>query len=241
MMLMYGTTIFTVLVAAERPRDPRLWWAPWLFPGQHASAAGLATSGALTHWFRDQLARELDPADAMAALAAEAATSPPGARGLVFLPYFSGERTPIHDPHAKGLWFGLNLTHQRADLYRALLEGVGLGTRHLLEAYVEAGLSPASIHAVGGGVNNKVWLQATSDITGRAQTTRASNLGAAYGDAFLAALALGDVDANCVERWNPPDARVSPNAELGSLYDRSYAIFRELYARNRDLMTQLDA
>ena len=104
MMLMYGSTIFTVLIAAARARDPRLWWAPWLFPGQHASLAGLATSGALTHWFRDQLAPDLNPADAMAALAAEAAGSPPGARGLVFLPYFpgSGRRSMIRTPRACG-------------------------------------------------------------------------------------------------------------------------------------------
>ena len=237
MMLMYGSTVFTVQVAAARARDARLWWAPWLFPGQHAALAGLATSGSLTHWFRDQLASELD----IAALAAEAAASPPGARGLVFLPYFSGERTPIHDPEAKGVWFGLNLTHTRADLYRALLEGVGFGARHVLETYAEAGLSPASIHAVGGGVRNKVWLQATSDITGREQATLKSNLGAAYGDAFLAALALGDVAANAIESWNPRDAVILPRAELAPLYDRRYAIFRELYARNRDLMAQLDA
>ncbi len=237
MMLMYGTTIFTVLVAASRARDARLWWAPWLFPGQHAALAGLATSGALTHWFRDQLA----PEGNMSALAAEATTSPPGARGLVFLPYFSGERTPIYDPQAKGLWFGLNLTHTRADLYRALLEGIGFATRHVLETYAEAGLAPASIFAVGGGVRNKVWLQATSDIIEREQTSLKSNLGAAYGDAFLAALALGDVNANEIGRWNPPEARILPNADLGPLYDRRYAIFRELYVRNRDLMAQLDA
>ena len=142
MMMMYGSTVFTVLIAASRARDPRLWWAPWLFPGQHATLAGLATSGALTHWFREQLAPELDASGAMAALAAEAASSPPGARGLVFLPYFSGERTPIHDPSAKGMWFGLNLTHRRADLYRALLEGIAFGARHVLETYEDAGLSP---------------------------------------------------------------------------------------------------
>lgn len=241
MMLMYGSTIFTVLVAAARARDPKLWWAPWLFPGQHASLAGLATSGALTHWFRDQLARELDPASAMATLAAESAGSPPGARGLLFLPYFSGERTPIHDPRAKGMWFGLNLTHKRADLYRALLEGIGFATRHVLETYRDAGLSPASIRAVGGGIRNKVWLQSASDITGQEQATLKSNFGACYGDAFLAALAVGDVEANAIERWNPQEARVLPNAELAALYDRRYGIFRELYERNRDLMARLDA
>ncbi len=240
MMLMYGSTIFTVLVADARARDPRLWWAPWLFPGQHASLAGLATSGTLTHWFRDQFARELDPASAMAALAAEAAASPPGARGIVFLPYFSGERTPIHDPHAKGMWFGLNLTHERADLNRALLEGIGFGTRHVLETYRDAGLAPSAIHVVGGGVNNKVWLQATSDISGQAQVTLKSNRGASYGDAFLAALAIGDVAASDISRWNPSTAQVLPNVQLRPLYDRQYAVFRELYARNRDLMARLD-
>ena len=69
--------------------------------------AGLATSGTLTHWFRENFARDLDPATAMATLAKEAEASPPGANGLVVLPYFSGERTPIHDPHAKGVLFGL--------------------------------------------------------------------------------------------------------------------------------------
>ena len=240
MMLMYGSTVFTVRVASSRARDPRLWWAPWLFPGQHVSLAGLATSGALTHWFRNQLAVELDSSHAMASLAAEAAASPPGANGLVFLPYFSGERTPLHDPHAKGMWFGLNLTHTRADLYRALLEGVGFATRHVLETYRDAGLAPEAIHAVGGGVRNDVWLQATSDISGRAQTTLSSNLGACYGDAFLAALALGDVEASDIDRWNPPQTRVTPRAELRPLYDRRYFVFRELYARNRDLMAQLD-
>src|SRR4029450_10171696 len=97
MMVMSGSPIFTILLGDPRLRDPRLWWAPWLMPGQHAALAGLATSGTLSHWVRDQFARELDPAAAIPALVAEAEQSPPGARGLVLLPYFSGERTPIHD------------------------------------------------------------------------------------------------------------------------------------------------
>ena len=87
--------------------------------------AGLATSGTLTHWFRDQLARDAD----FATLAAEAADCPPGRAGLIVLPHFSGERTPIHDPQAKGAIFGLDLTHTRGDLYRAALEGIACATR----------------------------------------------------------------------------------------------------------------
>jgi hypothetical protein len=100
---------------------------------------GLATSGTLTHWFRDNAARELDPAQAFARLAREAEASPPGSKGLVVLPYFSGERTPIHDPHAKGVLFGLNLTHNRGDIYRAFLEGIAYGTNHIFETYPDAG------------------------------------------------------------------------------------------------------
>src|ERR1700760_521639 len=152
LMLMYGSTIFTIRVGSEFIKDPRLWHAPWLFAGQYASMAGLATRGTLTHWFADQLARDLRPEAAMAALAAEGETSPPGARGLVFLPYFSGERTPIHDPNARGALFGLNLLHTRADIYRALLEGIAYGTNHVIDAYIEAGQTPHSIYAVGGGL-----------------------------------------------------------------------------------------
>ncbi len=90
------------------------------FSGPTRLDGGLATSGTLTHWLRETLARELDPARAMEVLAAEASASPPGAKGLVMLPYFSGERTPIHDTHAKGVIFGLDLTHTRGDLFRAV-------------------------------------------------------------------------------------------------------------------------
>ena len=120
MMMMYGSTIFIIQVTAQPVHDARLWYAPWLFPGTHASMAGLATSGTLTHWFRDQLARDTD----FPTLVAEAQESPKGAKGLLCLPYFSGERTPIHDPHARGAFFGLNLTHTRADMFRAVVEGI---------------------------------------------------------------------------------------------------------------------
>ena len=143
-MLMYGSTIFAIRVGSERVRDPRLWHAPWLFAGQRACMAGLATSGTLTHWFADQLARDLSPEAAMAALAAEAQASPPGANGLIFLPYFSGERTPIHDPNAKGAIVGLTLAHTRADMYRALLEGIAFATHHIFDTYAEAGAPPST-------------------------------------------------------------------------------------------------
>jgi sugar (pentulose or hexulose) kinase len=135
---------------------------------------------------------------------------PPGAKGLVFLPYFAGDRTPIHDPHAKGMLFGLNLTHTRADIYRALLEGIACGTNHVMEIYLEAGQDPRAILAVGGGTKNRVWAQATSDVSGRTQIVREKTVGASYGDAFLAALAVGDVKPETIRAWNPVATEFTP-------------------------------
>jgi xylulokinase len=239
MMVMYGSTIFTIMLSKNRIEDARLWYAPWLFPGEHASMAGLATSGTLTHWFRDQAARDLDRDIAFATLAREAEASPPGANGLVMLPYFSGERTPIHDPDAKGMIFGLNLTHRRGDLYRALLEGIACGTNHIIETYRDIGEIPKRLLAVGGGVRNPVWSQATSDVSGMTQMVCAKTVGASYGDAFLAALGVGDVRKRDILDWNPEEKRILPQRRNRAVYDRQYRIFKELYARNRDLMAEL--
>lgn len=237
MMMMYGSTIFIILRTANRVADPRLWYAPWLFENEHASMAGLATSGTLTHWFRDQIAKDLDPDQAFTQLALEASDSPAGAKGLLMLPYFSGERTPIHDIHAKGTIFGLNLTHTRGDIYRALLEGIAHGTRHVTETFAEVGHSPARVLAVGGGTKNNLWLQATSDITGLNQVVCEQTIGASYGDAFLAAMSVGAVVRSDIARWNPPKKNV--DAVPDPIYDKSYSLFRKLYEQTKDIAREL--
>jgi xylulokinase len=239
MLLMYGSTIFIIEITPVRVPDARLWYAPWFFPGQHAAMSGLATSGTLSHWFREQFARELDPETAVISLAQEAEGSPPGANGLVLLPYFSGERTPIHDTEAKGMLFGLDLTHTRGDIYRAVFEGIAFGTHHVFETYADAGQPPKAILSAGGGTKNRVWAQATSDVSGRTQIVREKTVGASYGDAFIAALAIGDVQREDIRRWNPVAREIVPNADLAGLYERRYRVFRELYERNKDLMREL--
>lgn len=229
MMLMYGSTIFIIEVTADRVRDPRLWYAPWLTPGLHASMAGLATSGTLVRWFRDELA----PGASWEELVAAAQTSPPGAKGLLCLPYFSGERTPIHDPDARGAFFGLDLTHTRADLFRAVLEGIAAGTAHVLDTYREVGAAPSAVYAVGGGTRNPVWLQATSDLGGVAQVVRERTIGASFGDAFLASVAVGAADPDAIDRWNPVARTVDP-ADVPA-YARQYPIWKELHLRTSDL------
>lgn len=239
MMMMYGSTIFIIQVTDVPVRDPRLWYAPWLVPGQHASMAGLATSGTLTHWFRDQFARELSRQEAFPALAEEAAASPPGANGLIMLPYFSGERTPIHDPRAKGAFFGLNLTHTRGDMYRALIEGIAMGTAHVIETYRDLDAAPDRILAVGGGTKNALWLQATSDFGGVPQIVSEKTVGASYGDALIAAIAAGVADLDDISAWNPAIEKVEPRR--GEVHERHYALFRRLYEQTKDIAAALGA
>lgn len=239
MMIMYGSTIFIIMPTDERVSDPRLWYAPWLFEGQHTCMAGLSTSGTLTHWFRDQFAKELSREDAFPILAEEAASSPPGANGLVMLPYFSGERTPIHDPFAKGTLTGLNLTHTRGDIYRAMLEGIALGTGHVIETYREADAAPDRLFAVGGGTKNTVWLQATSDVAVMPQTLRKNAFGASYGNAFLAAVAVGKARLEDIETWNPVVDDVQSDQEVRDLYAERLRQFKTLYENNKSLMRDL--
>lgn len=227
LMMMYGSTIFIIQVTDGRVNDPRLWYAPWLSEGTHASMAGLATSGTLTHWFRDSFARDLPKDGAFTILAREAAQSPAGANGLLCLPYFSGERTPIHDPKAKGAIFGLNLTHSRGDIYRAMIEGIAMGTAHVIETYREIGQAPRRILAVGGGTKNALWLQATSDFSDVTQIVTETTMGASYGDAFLAACAIGAAKYDDIDRWNPAGKVISP--ERGPIHARHYKLFRKLY------------
>lgn len=233
MMLMMGSTIFIIQVTAERIRDPRLWYAPWLTPGSHASMAGAATSGTLTHWFRDHFAQELPADTAFATLAEEAKATPPGAGGLLFLPYFSGERTPIHDPLAKGALFGMNLKHGRGAVYRAVLEGIAMGTAHVIDTFRNIGAAPSRVLAVGGGTQNAVWLQATSDISGLTQIVSEKTIGASYGDAFLAAQAVGLATPEDIASWNPASREITP--EKNEVYARRYPLFLRLYEQTKDI------
>jgi len=248
MMLMYGTTIFMYAVQAEPKMDRRLWAAPYVFPGTSSMAAGMSTGGALTRWFRDQFAADLTAAEsasgagAYAQLAQAAEQVPPGADGLVALPYFSGERTPINDPRARGVVFGLTLSHTRAHVFRALLEGVAYGIRHNLEVMDEIGARPREVIAVGGGTQNPLWLQIVSDVCNVPQTVPKITLGAAYGDAFLAGLGAGAFASyQDIRGWTRAARTVVPNPDHAAGYRRSFELYLDLYRTNKSLMHRLTA
>lgn len=236
-MVMYGTTAFFILRTPQPVMQPGMWSLPGAFPEEQTLAAGMATSGAVTRWFRDQFASDLRDQDAYGVLFEQASSVPAGARGLLALPYFSGERTPINDPDARGVIAGLTLTHSRADIYRALLECVAYGIRHNLEAMTSSAQRLERVVAVGGGTKTSTWLQIVSDVTGLVQDVPEVTIGASYGDAYLAGIAAGVVDADV--RWERVGERIRPDEEHRQVYDRGFRRYRALYEATRDLVHEL--
>ena len=240
MMVMYGTTAFFVQVIAEPVASPRLWGGVWL-DGTHAVlTGGMSTTGAITEWLRRELT-DIDDADtAFGQLFEEADRSRPGANGLLVLPYFSGERTPINEPQARGVIVGLSLNSTRGDMLRAVLEATGLGVRHHVEAMAEAGAAPNRLVAIGGGSRSRTWLQAVSDITGIAQDLPRETVGAAYGDALLAAVGTGAMESLDAAAASMQVAeRIEPDPALADFYDRRFAAYRELFNATRPVVLSL--
>lgn len=222
LMLMYGTTMFLVNTVAERITEPSLWGPVGALKGTRSLAGGMSTTGAVTNWLRD-LFGVPDHADLVAA----AGRSPAGANGLLMLPYFAGERTPIMDTEARGVIAGLTLTHTRGDLYRAALEATGFGVRHNIETMTGVGADISRIVAVGGGAQGGLWPQIVSDITGREQIIPTQTIGASLGAAFLAAQAIGEAS---IEEWNPPRQTCRPDPEHAETYAELYGLYRDLYS-----------
>jgi xylulokinase len=227
LMLMYGSTMFLINTVPDRLLVPELWSTVGALPGTRNLAGGMATSGMITEWLREQFA-----SPDHAALLSEAAASGPGARGLLMLPYFAGERTPIADPHARGVIAGLTVEHTRGDLYRAALEATAFGVRHNVEVMRAAGADVRRIVAVGGGTQGGLWTRVVSDITGLEQEIRDVTIGASYGAAFLAASAVTDPS---IDAWNPVRERVTPHDDVKPRYDELYALYRSLYPATRDI------
>ncbi len=194
--------------------------------GWHAMGVMLSAAGSL-RWFRDAFA----PGESFGALVSAAEDWPPGAEGLVFLPYLAGERTPHADPDARGAFTGLALRHDRAALARAVLEGVAYGLRDSLELLAALGVRPGVGRVSGGGARSELWLRIVASIVGLPLERTAVEEGAAYGAALLGGVA-GGVFASvgeAVERCVRVESLVEPEPGWRHAYEDGYARFRALY------------
>ncbi len=234
LMLMYGSTMFFVEVLDGMTTHPGLWTTAGVDPGSYTLAAGMATSGSLTTWVQ-----ELTGGAPFDRLVAEAAETGPGADGLLVLPYFAGERTPIFDPSARGVVAGLTLRHRRGHLFRAVYEGIAFGIRHILESFDEASGAPARLVAVGGGTQGGLWTQIVTDVLDRPQQLPDQTIGASYGDALLAGIGTGLVAPDT--DWSQVSTELEPRPEHRAIYDELYGAYRELYPASRGPVHRLAA
>jgi len=246
MMMMIGSSNSLIVKTDRLIRTQSFWGLNWLEPGTFAVVGGMATVGSLTRWFRDNFSQaELvqqrsGGMNAYAALAELLNESPVGARGLIALPYFKGERTPIYDPDAKGVILGLTLKHTRADIYRALLESVGFGLRHNMDVMLAEGVKAERILGIGGGTKNLAWMQIICDIVNVSMSIPEVQIGASYGDAIMAGVGVGIFnDLSEVASQVRPGKIIQPQTEVHQKYEKQYSIYRDLYTNTKELMHRL--
>jgi xylulokinase len=166
--------------------------------------------------------------------------SPVGAKGLIALPYFEGERAPIHGPKARGVLFGLTLSHSRADIYRAILEGIGCGICQVLEEMRLADVYPKRLIAIRGGTLNLKWVQIISDICNVEMLLPAIQNGACFGDAFMVGVAIGSYYDLCeINKWVRFEKSLKPNPANQVIYEPLYDLYCKIYLQNKNLMHDL--
>ena len=204
----------------------------------HLMAVTLSAGGSL-RWWRDVAGGGSSFDD----LVAEAGEITPGAEGLLFLPYLSGERTPHLDPHARGAFVGLTLRHTRAHMTRAVLEGVVLALRDGVEIMRDLGVRDHDARAVGGGARSRVWRALQADVLGRSIRRTRVDEGPAYGAALLAGVACGAFgDGEQAMALVRIDEQVTePDPARARRYDELHAIYASLYASQSDAMRRLGA
>lgn len=184
-------------------------------------------AGLSLQWFRNRFAAECQYDD----LTAEATLSPPGADGLFWLPYLMGERTPHLDPNARAGWIGLTARHSRADLVRAILEGVCYSQKDGLEIISALGAHPTLVRLSGGGAKSPFWHQLFADIFNTRVVTLETQEGSAYGAALLALVGTGQYGTAaevCRSAIHEVDAK-HPNPDSAAKYAKRYDIYRSLY------------
>ena len=223
----------------NRSRCAGAFVTPAPLPGLYSVGAAMAATGRALDWFRDGVTGGSTTTEA---LLEEAATTPPGAEGVVFLPYLAGERSPIWDPTATGAFVGLTLAHGRGHLARAILEASALAIRHVAEPMVAAGVTVTAMRACGGPARSETWNQIKADVTGFSVLVPAVLETAVLGSAILGAVAIGacpDVTSG-VRSMTRVERRLEPRPEQRATYDRAFEIYTGLYPALRSVLQRGD-
>ena len=214
--------------------DPRLILGFHVVPGRWLLQGGTTGGGGALKWLRETMCPELSFAE----MSSLAETAESGSGGVTFLPYMAGERSPIWNPDACGVFFGLNFGTTRAQMIRACMEGVAYALRHNLETAEAAGARADTLRAMGGSANSRIWTQIKADVTGHGIDVPGSDTATTLGAAMLAGVGTGvwrnfEEAAGQTVRVN---RTVEPDPAAREIYDRGYRTYRQLYEQLKDLM-----
>lgn len=216
-------------------------------PGEYALmsctlAAGLSLKWFKNNFFTEEAKKAAEEGTNIYALLDDMADEVPiGANRLIYLPYLMGERSPILDENTRGVFFGLSAMHTKADLLRAVLEGVVYSQRQCLEIFTELGIKPERMIALGGGGTSRVWRQMLADNFGCGIQTVVNKEGGALGAALMAAVGAGiygSLKEACAEIIKYNDSQ-RPNMELNSVYSEIFSIYKGLYPALKDSFLKL--
>ncbi len=216
-----------ILYCLSRPHvSSRLFLDYHIVPGQYVVNGCMASSGSILEWFRTEFAEGVSFADLDVQAAALSNTAGP----LILLPYFLGEKTPIFDPLARGVLFGLTLAHTRAHIYRAILEGIACAFYHHLQVLAEEGLHVSRARVADGGARSGLWKQIVADTLGLSLEGIASYKGSALGAAFVAGMGVGAFDDwTQIDRFLESGGVTEPCGDRREYYDRLYRLYRQVY------------
>jgi xylulokinase len=207
---------------------PGAFVTPAPLEGLFSVGAAMVATGRALDWFRDGI---VGGGLSTEWLLEEAASTSPGADGVVFLPYLAGERSPIWDPTATGAFVGRTLAHGRGHLVRAILEASALAIRHVAEPMLAAGVRVSAMRACGGPARSELWNQIKADVTGFPVLVPSVLETAVLGTAILGAVAIGacpDVPSG-VRIMTRIERRLDPRPECRPIYDRAFATYAALY------------
>ncbi len=221
-----------ILCAVDRwVVDRRLFMDYHVVPDKFLINGCMAASGSIIKWFRKHFAGDCD----YVSLDEEGSRVPCGSDGLILLPYFLGEKTPIHDPLARGVLFGLTLGHTRAHVYRAILEGISFGFLHHMEVLDELGFHATKARVTNGGARSHLWKQVTADVLGLPLEQVADHPGSSLGAAFVAGMGVGlFADWVEIEQFIEVSGVVEPDPDAHQMYRQLFLIYRRLYDAVRD-------
>lgn len=235
-LLKFGGALDILVATATATPDPRMFLDYHLAPGLYMPNGCMSTGGSGLNWFAQNFAGgEKAAADAAGLtlhqhLDGLAKVLPAGADGVAILPYFLGEKTPLHDPLARGTITGLSLSHAVGHVWRALLEAYAYAARHHVEVFRDMGHNPTQFVASDGGANSRVWMQIVADVLQAPIQQLKGHPGSCLGAAWTAAIGVGVIDDWAgLSAFVESGERIVPNAANAASYEAGYARFRATY------------